>query len=225
MRLKFKHRKPETRQVFSYFFDVDPQQNWTAGQSLKMTFAELFSETERRFTISSAPSEGLIRVTTKNSGSDFKNELFKLKPGDIVSASAINGDFIWHETDLPVVFLAAGIGITPYRSILAQRLIENKKIPVTLIYGCSNPEEFVFKEELDNWQNSHSEFKIVYEQGRLSGEFISQHCDLKNSLVYISGPGAMVDDIFEDLTQKYHTPQKNIIRDWFVGLDSKYPMH
>jgi ferredoxin-NADP reductase len=225
MRLKFVHKKAETRQVYSYFFEPEPKQNWTAGQSIKLEFPEILNSTERRFTISSAPSEGLIRITTANSGSDFKNSLHNLQPGDFVIANSISGDFVWHSTKLHPVFLAAGIGVNPYRSILAERIAQGEKIDVTLIYAKRDPQELVFKDEFDKWQTEHPEFKVIYEvEKRLEPSFISQHCDMKNSLFYISGPGGMVDDLIEAL-KKHHVPDENVIKDWFTGLDAKYPVH
>ncbi|HSE29672.1 MAG TPA: FAD-dependent oxidoreductase [Candidatus Saccharimonadales bacterium] len=225
MRLKFVHKKSETKRVYSYFFEPDTQQDWIAGQSIKLEFPQILDSTERRFTISSAPSEESIRITTASSGSDFKNELHKLDAGDQVIANSINGDFIWRETSLHTVFLAAGIGVTPYRAILADRVLSGKQIPSTLIYANRDPEELVFKQEFDEWQSLHPEFKVIYQiEKRLDLGFISQHCDMANSLFYVSGPGGMVDDIVDGL-KSHGITDENIIKDWFVGLDSKYPVH
>lgn len=226
MRLKFVHKKPETKQVYSYFFEPEPAQNWVAGQSIKLEFPELLNSTERRFTISSAPSEGLIRITTaNNSGSDFKNSLHSLNAGDFVTANSINGDFVWHETSLHPVFLAAGIGVTPFRAILADRVNTGKKIDATLIYANRDPNELAFKKEFDEWQIDNPEFKVIYEiEKRLNARFISQHCDMQNSLFYISGPGGMVDDLIDDLKNDGVTDEK-MIKDWFTGLDKSYPIH
>lgn len=215
MTLVFRHKKHETGGIFSFFFEPQGPISYTAGQSIKIAVPGEFDALERRFSISSAPSENIIRITTKVHGGDFKQALQNLQPRDKVQAYAVEGSFTWRESKLPKVFIAAGIGITPYRSMLAQRVAQKQPLDVTLIYGTS--EDLIFREELDKWQQDHLEFKVHYEIGhRLDGAFISQHCDIKNSLLFVSGPTQMVDDLGESLLH-HGAKKENIILDWFTG--------
>lgn len=215
MTLVFKHSKHEVGQVYSFFFEPQAPVAFTAGQSIKIALPGEFDSLERRFSISAAPSEKLIRITTKVHGGDFKQALSHLKPGAPVHGFAIEGTFLWRESKLPKVFIAAGIGITPYRSMLAERVAQKLPLDVTLIYGTSD--DLIFRDELDKWQQEHAEFTVHYEIGhRLDGAFISQHCDVKNSLLFVSGPTQMVDDLGESLLH-HGAKKENIVLDWFTG--------
>jgi ferredoxin-NADP reductase len=213
--LLFKRNKHEAGDIYSFFFEPQTPVSFTAGQSIKIALPAELDALERRFSISSAPGEDAIRITTRMTNSDFKQALNHLHPGDKVQGFAIEGDFTWRDSPLPKVFVAAGIGVTPYRAMLAQRDADNQPLDITLIYGSSD--HLLFKDELDAWQQTHPEFRVIYQVGqRLDGAFISQHCDARNSLLYVSGPTQMVDELNESL-QHHGAKEENIVLDWFTG--------
>lgn len=211
--LTFIGNKHESGDVYSFFFEGDVA--FRAGQSIKIALPGELDALERRFSISSEPSEKHIRITTEITKSDFKQALIKLKPGVTVQAFAVEGTFTWQGSPMPKVFIAAGIGITPYRAMLAQRAANNQQLNTTLIYGSSG--HLLFKDELDTWQQNHPEFKVIYQMGRrLDAAFISQHCSIANSLIYVSGPTQMVDELSNSL-QHHGAEKEHIILDWFTG--------
>lgn len=78
--------------------------------------------TKRWFTISSAPFEGIMQITTRMTDSSFKQALATLPEGghlDLLGPAI--GRFTWQDTEKPVVFVAGGIGVTAFHSILRQR--------------------------------------------------------------------------------------------------------
>lgn len=73
----------------------------------------------RPFTLASAPTENIIKVTMKitDNASDFKKAMLELNKGMKISMSGPVGSF-YLKDDRPTILIAGGIGITPFRSIL-----------------------------------------------------------------------------------------------------------
>lgn len=177
--------------------------------------------TERWFTISSAPFEKHIMLTTRFSGdkaSSFKKHLFAIKPGDVIEADGLEGDFIIDTPDRDYVFIAGGIGITPYRSILLDLDSQGKEIKGRLLYGNKDG-NLVFKEELEEIAAKHPDFKIEYFIGgqKIDGEAVRVAAEELNSpIYYVSGPEPMVE-AFEKTFLELGIPQEDTRRDYFPG--------
>src|SRR5947209_11551649 len=106
---------------------------------------------ERAFTIASSPSEPLVRITTRVSSqsSSFKSALMGLAPGALIEAHGPYGTFLLHDDPRPAVFIAGGIGITPFRSILGDVFARGNRPDITLLYSSSTP-HIAFRSFLDN---------------------------------------------------------------------------
>ena len=190
---------------------------WVAGQSVRLELPGVYGPEERRFTISSSPREEFLAITTRPSNSFFKQALWNLKPGKHIKAFDIRGDFIWTTDTKPLVLLASGVGVTPFRAILADRLRAGLSIPSILLHAFSG-DEGVFSHELTEWTAKHPEFLFVPLQGqRLNyGHLLSHAAAFGDSLFYISGPSAMVDDLSAALII-HGVGERQIKKDWFTG--------
>ncbi len=192
---------------------------WQAGQYQTYTLPRIKDPdaAKRYFTIASAPSEQEIHISTRVTDSEFKQTLNKLQPGDSIEASGIEGDFTWTD-DSEVILIAAGIGVTPYRSMLLERIAQNKTIPATLLY-FSRDDDFAFREELENLQADHPEFTVRYICRRpVTAETILAYAPkAAERPVYLSGPEAMVDSVGTDLVASGVT----LKLDWFPGYDEQ----
>src|ERR1700716_3357100 len=123
-RLRFVGKHAETEGVVSFEFEPEAPLQFQAGQYLRYMLPHPFPDARgaaRSFTIGSAPSEPLLRLTTRFSTlpSTSKQALSSLALGTVVEASGPHGQFVYTETDAPTVPIAGGIGITPFRSILS----------------------------------------------------------------------------------------------------------
>jgi ferredoxin-NADP reductase len=103
------------------------------------------------FSIASSPSlGGRISLTIKESG-DFTSTIGRIKPGDLAAVHGPFGRFshVFHPNDDDLVFVAAGIGITPLMSML--RYMRDRREPrrVLLVYANRGPTDIVFKSELE----------------------------------------------------------------------------
>lgn len=213
MILTLQSKKQEVPGVISFIFKPETPLTWTAGQFMQYSLGD----DKRYFTISSAPHEQNIMLTTRidpNKCSDFKKALYNLKPGQTIEATGPHGSFTLQDPKKQYVFLAGGIGITPFRSILLNLNHKNLPINVTLLYA-SRDENIVFKNELEKL------VKPLY--------FIDpQKIDEKNIQLYtkpyslftyfISGPEPFVLSL-EKLLSNLGILDENIMRDYFPGYD------
>lgn len=224
MNLKLKEKKQETPDVISFIFDPDELITWKAGQFLHYVLHHEPTDdrgSDRWFTISAAPSEKHISITTRitnEKGSSFKNSLNNLKIGDVIEFSNLEGHFTLEDPNKNYIFIAGGIGITPFRSIIKELDLNKKPINITLLYA-NRDQDIVFKDELEEISKRNQNFKINY---IFSPEHIDENKiqsltpDFKEKMIYVSGPEQMVDSIFETL-KKMGTPETNLKGDWFPG--------
>lgn len=221
MKLTLVKKQEEAKNTYSFFFRSDIKLSWQAGQYLYLTLGE----TTKQFTISSSPTEEFIQVTTRiREESEFKQALNNVQIGEEVEARAPFGTFALqsHESkNMGHVFLAGGIGITPFRSMIKYNVDENLKLPMYLIYSNSDS-EFVFKKELDQWQNENEFIKIYYHNSGLSGHLdqsklntlLSNH--LQISTIWVVGPAAFVNSM-EDILENFEIDSDMIRTEKFIG--------
>lgn len=224
MKLTLLEKKPETLNVVSFIFQPENPVDWKPGQFFHYVLHHRPTDergSDRWFTISTAPYEESVQITTRftpEKSSTFKNTLKDLKIGETIEISDLDGDFTLEDTSKNYVFIAGGIGITPFRSILKQLEHEGKKIKATLLYA-NRDENIVFKKELEETAAQNPDFHIHYvfspehiDEAKIRGLIP----DLDESVFYISGPEPMVDSLGNTL-KKMGISEENIKQDWFPG--------
>ncbi|MCR8842501.1 FAD-dependent oxidoreductase [Paenibacillus sp. SC116] len=219
--LLFLESQKESEDVYSFLFEKDKDFTWKAGQYGLFTIThKKIKNPTKPFSIASAPTENIVKLTTRigDSPSDYKKALLELKPGMNVKASGPVGTF-YIQDNSPSLLIAGGIGITPFRSILkqleAERVGDGKQ--VELLYFDSN-KSFIYKDELDEIANQTS-ISVTYLDSR---DDLHQEMDTFNALYknngkyFIAGPKSMVDSISSYL-QKNDVSKRNIKKDSFFG--------
>lgn len=222
MKVSLERKYTEAGNAVTFILKPENPTTWIAGQYTRYQLKTERGLEEHFFTIASAPYEKHFQITTRISDSTFKQTLNKLNPGDSITAFDPEGDFIWRETNHHRVFVAGGIGVTPFHSILKERAHNQQTIPVTLLYANRN-DDIPFKAEVDRWKSEHPEFHVAYIVGeQLSAKLIADHLpDLEDSLVYISGAEPMVEAIGNGLRNIYKLPEAQIVQDFFPGYTNK----
>lgn len=225
MKLKLSRKKEEVPGVTSFILEPEEPFTWRAGQYLHYTLPHESADSrkiERYFTISSAPFEKNIRITTRLSeeGSSFKKTLFDLPIGSEIDVGYPDGHFVVDDPDKEMVFIAGGIGVTPYRSILLD--LDHRELPinVTLLYA-NRDENFVYKSDLEELAERHEQLKIHYfvSPQKIDEDAIRKLVpDLGKPIMYISGPEPMVQ-AFEKMLAQMGVPDDHIKRDYFPGYD------
>ena len=117
----------------------------------------------RHISVVTSPTErGVLGLATRLRDSAFKKSLAELEVGAEVEVEPPKGKFVLPEdTSRPYVFVAGGIGITVFRSML--RYIDDRDLPyeVTLLYSNRNREETAFLEELEAYAARNPRFRLV----------------------------------------------------------------
>jgi len=210
--------------VWAFRFKSSEPLTWVAGQYVRVELPHDNPDkegTKRWFTDSAAPYEGILQITTRVTDSTFKQALFTLEIGStkLQLIEAPEGDFVWQDSELPVVFIAGGIGVTPFRSIIKQRIHDGQPVNVSLVYGSRTP-EIPFKNELADWMGADPTLKVHYISGSpLTAESLaSKMPTLNNSLVYLSGPEPMVEALGDDLKSN-GLPESQLKQDFFPNYD------
>jgi ferredoxin-NADP reductase len=205
----------------SFIFDLGGQQlKYKPGQILNYELDALAFPDERgssrHFTISSSPTEkGIVMFTTKIRGSGFKETLRQAPLGYELSCETPDGEFILRkgERNLRHVFIAGGIGITPYRSILRYSRDMNKPLDAVMLYFNRSSSEIIFRQELETIARQMPSFKLVNvlsgpedgwkgEQGKLDETILRKWFpDPEGFFFWASGPPGMVGTARELLEQ------------------------
>ena len=136
--LKLKDRIKVSENTYDFIFESAKKLNFRPGQYLEWTLGHDKTDSRgnrRYFTIASSPTEQDIRMGIRfyPEGSSFKKELISLKRGDIVVASQLAGEFVLPKNKKKkLVFIAGGIGITPFRSMIKYLIDKKEKRDIVL---------------------------------------------------------------------------------------------
>ena len=229
MKLRLLRKQQEASDCYTYVFSNNNNLKWKPGQYLHYTLPHKLVDNrgdERWFTISSAPFEDEIHLTTRfdlEKGSTFKKELFAMSPGDEIEIDLPEGDFVLPDKHENVVFIAGGIGITPFRSILAECNHKKSYLHVTLLYASRDEDNVVFKEELESFRKENPNMDISYFYG---DNFITKEVILDasrkydNPLFYVSGPEPMVES-FKNMFDEIGIGSDHSKFDYFPGYTVK----
>ncbi len=224
MKMKLTDKTLLTDNVWAFVFEPEEPQNYSAGEYVRVRLDHENPDDEgpkRFFTNSAPPYQGVIQITTRVTDSTFKQALASLPVGDdsLEMIKPHEGDFLWEDSDKPIILVAAGIGVTPYYSMLLQRSHDGQKIPATLLYAGRN-DMLPWRAEFAALEESHPEFSVEYQIGEhvTADGLAKRFPNLNDSVVYISGPEAMVDQVGEDLKAN-GLPEDQLKQDWFPNYD------
>lgn len=193
-------------------FERPPNLKFKSGQALNITLLDP-PETDaegntRTFSIASAPHEETLMVATRMRDTAFKR-VFKTMPlGAAVKVEGPSGDLTLHNNvKRTAVFLAGGIGITPFRSMVFRAAHEKLPHHIFLFYSNRRPEDAPFLDELLTLEKENRNYKLIAtmtemgkshrswqgETGQIDQPMLSRY--LKGAIApvyYIAGPPAMV---------------------------------
>ena len=187
----------------------------------------------RTFSLSSSPSEsGEIAVTCKISDTPFKQALSRLTPGETAQVFGPLGSFLFEETR-PCVFIAGGIGVTPFRGMLRYAADTGVRTSLTLLYSARVPEELVFRAELDDLARSRPNIRVHYtvtrpaesptpwpgRVGRIDRQWIeATSTPSEHPRFYVAGLPEMVEATVGSLTGALGVPADDIDYELFRGF-------
>lgn len=196
--LKLVSLKKITTNIYDLCFQSDFKLKFKPGQYLEWTVPHShpdFRGNRRWFSVASSPTEKDIHLGISipaNNISTLKQSLLVLQPGDLITAHQAQGDFVLpRDSSIKLAFIAGGIGVTPFRSMIKYLIDTKSPRNIILIYAGAD-DTFAY-------QDVFNQVKAIYhntqKSGRLTREVIVKSIpDFRDRHFYISGPGAMVDN-------------------------------
>lgn len=194
---------------------------FTAGQSIDLFLVDP-QETDaegnkRAYSLASAPGEQELSIATRMRDTAFKRVLKSLPMGAMVEVDGPFGSFFLHEkASRPAVFLAGGIGITPFRSMLLDSIDRKLLHRIQLFYSNRRPEDAAYLSELQalvSVQNpnfmfiptmtnmEHSAQAWSEERGYVDATMLERYVSRDTQpIYYLAGPIGMVTAMRTQLT-------------------------
>ena len=192
-----------------------------AGQAMDLTLLNSPETDEegntRTFSIASPPFDDHLMIATRMRHTAFKRVLRNAALGLEVKIEGPSGSFVLHrKSEKPAIFLAGGIGITPFLSMIRQATYDKEPHQIYLFYSNQRPEDTAFLELLleaarqnpkfhliatmTDMDKSHREWKG--ETGFINEEMLAKHLpSLQGPIYYLAGPPAMVAAMRQMLTE------------------------
>jgi ferredoxin-NADP reductase len=179
--------------------------------------------------VTSPTERGVIGLCTRIRDSAFKRSLVELPIGAEVDVEQPQGKFVLPEdTSRPLVFVAGGIGITAFRSML--RYIQDERLPhrVTLIYSNRDRESTPFLDELEQIERTNANIRLIVtmtndnawtgERRRIDANFFKKYLgeSLTDATYMVAGPPGMAEAATEEL-KKVGVNEQLITTDSFSG--------
>jgi ferredoxin-NADP reductase len=138
------------------------------------------------FSIVSAPFEDELVLATRMRDSDYKRILRSMPIGASAKIDGPFGSLTLHkDRTRPAVFIAGGIGITPFMSMLRQAARDRLPHHIRLLYSNRRPEDTAFLKELQQLEQENKEFRLI---GTMT--------EIAKSTQPWNGATEMIDDAF-----------------------------
>lgn len=182
------------------------------GQALDLILprARTSDAPELRHTLSivSAPHEPELVVATRMRDSEYKRALAQLQPGSPLTIEGPFGSMTLHsDTARPAVFIAGGIGITPFMSMLRNAVQERAARDLILVYSNRRPEDSAFLAELRGFERALPSFRLIATMteagpppvwdgptGMIDAALLQSITQpLRSPVHYVAGPPSMVE--------------------------------
>ena len=180
-----------------------PSFEFEAGQYIQLGVHKLlYSDpkgSSRVFSIASTPlDKDVLRIAFRNTDSGFKRTLSELSAGSEVLVDGPFGHFVLPNKpqNSDYVFIAGGIGITPFFSMIKTAVKNNRPETITLLYANRNEESAAYLDKLKMLEKTSENFSLHLVLGRINASNLNEYLDDKESAYYwVVGPPSMVAEM------------------------------
>jgi len=235
--LKLTRKVRLSADIVDFVFKPSQKLAFVPGQYMEFTLAHNRPDSRgnrRYFTLASSPTENDLHLGVRfyDKGSSFKKAMYRMDGRTKIVGAQIAGDFTLPKNpNQKLVFIAGGIGITPFRSMLKYLLDTQQKRDIVLFYVNKNVDEIVYKDVLSA-AYAKLGVKIFYTLtdptsiprnwtgfvGRINEQVILEAVpDYRERTYYISGPPDMVR-ANEQVLKNVHVKNEQVKTDFFPGL-------
>jgi ferredoxin-NADP reductase len=237
MRVTLDRREQVAEGTWAFHFGLgDALLPYVAGQAIDLTFPGARRPDPRGhvrpFSLAGAPGGTRITIATRIRQSPFKQELFDAPIGTPLQASDPWGDFTVPAGEMDVVFLAGGIGVTPFRAIVQDAIARSSPVEMSLIHSSRTPEETPFYDEFRRFSGSHTTLAYLPtmtqaersahpwhgERRRIDAAFLRDVLsdDLAAAFYMVAGPPGFVTGVSAALAE-IGVPAGRVLLDSFDG--------
>ncbi len=220
MKVVLQKRSRLADNIFSFQFEKPPHFRYTAGQFIELYLPHNDPDVRGQkhwFTLSSSPTQNFLAITTRSfaeTGSSFKKTLFGLRLGTEVEMSEPLGDFVLpKQKKTPLIFVAGGIGVTPFHSIVQWLHDMNERRSIQMIYAVENKSDLIF---LDLFHQYGLELHTVAASPLTASLIATAVGNLKEKLIFISGPEPMTEALVSQFKAQGF-PHEHLVTDYFPG--------
>ena len=235
MRAQIKEKHEVAKGTLLVTFDLLGEEvDFRPGQYFFVTLPSVGDEDEkglrRHITVVTSPNEkGVLGFATRMRDSAFKRTLRELPVGSDVEVEPPKGKFsLPEDPSRPLVFVAGGIGITVFRSMLRYIHEERVAYRVTLIYSNRDRESTAFLDELRELEQALPDFRLILtmtqdpgwdgEARKVDGELVKHYLgdDLNTYTFLVAGPPAMAEGV-QTALQEAGVRDENLIAERYSG--------
>jgi ferredoxin-NADP reductase len=210
----------ETPRVRSIVLDPPDWPGHLAGQHVDVRLtAEDGYQAQRSYSIASAPEDEHLVLTVErlDDGEVSPYLVDELRPGDELELRGpVGGYFVWDASDGgPLLLVAGGSGVVPFRSMLRHRAAVGSSAPARLLYSSRSLDEVIYRDELEGL-GADVRFTLTREQPeswtgyarRIDAELLAEVAwpAEERPLVYVCGPTAFVEVAASALVALGHEP-------------------
>lgn len=234
---KLKQKVRVAANTVDFVFEPDQPLKYQPGQYIEMTLPHTHTDSRgdrRYFTLASSPTEQDIHIGVKfyRPGSSFKQAMQAMDQTSQSVIARVSGEFtLPKNAGQKIVFIAGGIGVTPFRSMTKYLIDTNDRRDVVLLYGARQWQDVAYaplfeeaRQQLGmkvvyalSDQPASERVPRIYIPARVNSELIRSNVpDFKERVFYISGTHAMVIDVKQAL-RDLGVPVRHIKTDFFPG--------
>ena len=226
MKATIASKKNIAKDTLEVIFALSEPLEFKAGQYVNVYIDGL----KHHFSIANSPADPKkLTIATRIRQTPFKQTLAKLNIGAEVEVDHVEGYFLLPKDEgKKLVYIAGGIGITPFMSHLIYIQENNLGFDVALFYSNKTKEQTAYLDILQKWDEEYGWFSLIAtmteddnwqgERGRINGTMVQKYVsDYKNAIFYIAGPPAMVASMRDSLKKELSLPNDNILTENFTG--------
>jgi ferredoxin-NADP reductase len=212
----------ETPRCTSLVLDPPAWPGHRAGQHVDVRLtAEDGYQAQRSYSIASSPEDAKLVLTIErlDDGEVSPYLVDVLRPGDELELRGpIGGYFVWeHSSGGPLLMIAGGSGVVPFRAMLRHRVAAEGTTPVRLLYSARSLDDVIYRDELRSLDGGDGiDVRVVLTRtwpehwkgprGRITPELlrdVSWSAD-RRPLIYVCGPTGFVEAIASALVEAGH---------------------
>ncbi len=218
MQVFFEQRQELALGIWQYDFRPERPVDFVPGQYVDLYLAAPGDPRggARTFSLTSLPGEPMISFITKHFElqSPYKHALQQLPVGAEARISDAMGDLILPKsTAQPLVYVAGGIGMASYASMLHDLLARKEERPIFLFYALRSRREQLFRELTDAYPLQLKQ--IILAPNRLTAQDLRDTTP-PDALIYLSGSQSFVEELRVDVEQ-LGVGRSQIVFDYYDG--------